>query len=182
MASSEVDDGDSKVVESDPLKAEVNREKMESILQEFEKTGIVEGSGSPSEWKNFNEDTPPEVFELANALWNEYGNTRGYGPVEWVKETREVLVWWNGSLPEEAIRLLAETSRKVSLPVQVRPMVYSGMDLNAAAQEMAESLAKTWPEVTSVTALHDGTGIEVALASANGEARNVTPRESTSDR
>ncbi|WP_141990110.1 hypothetical protein [Rhodoglobus vestalii] len=183
MASSEVDDdGASKVVESDPLKAEVSPEKMESILQEFQKTGIVEGSGSPSEWKNFNEDAPPEVFELANALWKDYGNTRGYGPVEWVKETGEVLVWWHGSLPEKASRLLADTSRKDSLPVQVRPMVYSGMDLNAAAHEMAESLAKTWPEVTSVTALHDGTGIEVALANSNGEARKDAPRESTSDR
>lgn len=137
----------------------------ETAIKEFNDTGRVPGSALPDH--DFSQEAPDAVFELADTLRERYEGSEGYGVVEWSKEARAALVWWYGPVPSNVTELVAETAAAAETSVKVAPMRYSSPALNKAAVEVLEASSET---ITSVTALHDGSGLEVSV-SAPAQAR-----------
>lgn len=135
---------------------------VEALLEKYKQTGKVDGAGSASDWTDFSSETPQLVLKLANALWAQYNQTEGYGPVEWIPETKQALLWWNGDVPTDVTRQVAATSAASGVKINLSPMKYSGLQLSATAKTLADKLMST-TDVSSATALYDGSGIEIAL-------------------
>ncbi|MCC9053523.1 S1 family peptidase [Microbacterium sp. F2E] len=146
-----------------PRAAQVSSEEADAIIDEFNRTGLVEGSEAPTVRNNFENEAPDEVFELADALYESYGQTEGYGPVEWDREAQTVRVWWHGDVPADVIEEAERLSSVTRLATTVEVMTYSSQDLAVAANQILDANADT---VESVTALYDGSGLEVAVSSA----------------
>lgn len=151
-----------------------------AIIEEFNRTGLVEGSEAPTVRNDFRAEAPAEVFELADSLRERFDGSEGYGPVQWDKKTREVRLWWHGEVPTEVLDLADATSAAAGVPVTLSEMTYSAAELGLAAQQILESQTAEDSEIQSVTALFDGSGLEVA-SSAPAAARRALPETTTSD-
>lgn len=155
----------------------LNWQDADAIIKEFTKTGLVKGSESPTARNNFHSEAPPEVFDLADALRENFAGTDGYGPVQWDKESGEVRVWWYGDVPAEVASLADAVSREIGAKIELSPMRYSGTELASAAQQILDSQATQDLDIQSVTALFDGSGLEVASATSVSAGR--TPSKAT---
>lgn len=155
-------------------------EEADAIIEEFNRTGLVEGSEAPTVRNDFRAEAPSQVFDLANALRERFDGSEGYGPVQWDKESGEVRVWWYGDVPAEVLNLADETSSEAGVRVTLSEMTYSGTQLATAAQQILESRAAQDFDIQSVTALFDGSGLEVASA-ASASVRRALPDVITSD-
>lgn len=156
-------------------------EEADSIIDEFNRTGLVEGSESPTVRNDFQSEPPDEVFELADSLREKFGESRGYGPVQWDRRDRSVSVWWHGDVPDRVIELVNQASEFTDAPIALSAMDHSKQDLAVAAQEILASPSANQYEIQSATALFDGSGIEVA-SSAPAPVLRTLSTHSTSDK
>lgn len=153
----------------------------DAMIDEFNRTGLVKGSEPPTARNDFASEAPDEAFELADSLREGYEDNAGYGAVQWEKETREIRVWWYGEAPSEVHQLATQTSDATGAPVTLAAMTYSTNDLAEAAQQILAAQKKAGgDDITSVTALHDGSGLEVAV-SPSAEFRRLAVEKTTSD-
>jgi len=152
----------------------VSWEDASSVIEEFNQTGLVEGSEAPTVRNDFRTEAPSEVFALADQLRERFDGTDGYGPVEWDGESAEVRVWWHGDAPAEARELAKVTAASSGLPVTFASMAYSTNDLAVAAQQILKAQSDANLGIQTVTALFDGSGLEVAANSTVSTLRSVS--------
>lgn len=163
-----------------PIEA-LNVQEAKAIIDEFNRTGLVEGSEAPTVRNDFQAEAPKEVFDLADEVRERYNGSEGYGPVQWVKESREVRLWWYGDTPADVVELAKSTSATAGVPVVLSKMTYSGVKLATAAQEILQSQAGDASDIQSVTALFDGSGLEAASAAPAVARQSSLPETTTSD-
>lgn len=109
------------------------------------------------------ESVPDEVQELANRLWEDA--PAGFGDVEWNPATRDVTLYWHGTVDAEVQADVAT----IATPVHFESMEYSRETLAENAQASLEI-----DGVVMAAGRADGSGLELTIDS-QVQSRRATP-------